>query len=130
MDREVLPQALLKAVASGGLTERQAGVLFRRGEEGVVLATLELTRRLALARGASSELPSVPLSTIPTYAKPAAQPRCERPGARPRHPGRWPAPDRTLQRRGHARHRPARRHHHRPLATAVPCRKYLSIPNG
>jgi transposase len=102
MDRDVLPQRLLKAVESGRVNEAQARAVFQRGEEAVVFAMLELARQLAVARGRGSETPSAPSSTIPPYAKPAAKGRRKRPGARLGHPGhRRPAPERVDQRREH-----------------------------
>lgn len=79
-----------KVLLDASLSEQQARELFRQGEEAVVFALLELTKRLAEAQGKSdpSLTPSTPSGMVPTYKKPPAGRRGKkRPGAKPGHPG-------------------------------------------
>ena len=82
----------------GELTEAQARILFRQGEEAVVFALLELTKRLAEAQGKNGPLapPSTPSGMVPVYEKPPTKRRGKkRPGAPAGHPGsRRSAPER------------------------------------
>ena len=85
-----IPYVAVAALRGASLSEEQARELYRQGEEAVVFALLELTKRLAEAQGKTdpSITPSTPSSMIPTYKKPPAKRRGKkRPGAKPGHPG-------------------------------------------
>ena len=66
-------------------------MIFERGQEAVVFALLELTKRLAEQRTAaaaqSHETPSTPSGMKPPYQKPTTKRRKRSPGAKPGHPG-------------------------------------------
>ena len=66
------------------LTEEQVRELYRQGEEAVVFALLELTKRLADARSPSIR-PSTPSGMIPLNEKPTKGKRRKTPGAKPGH---------------------------------------------
>lgn len=86
-----------KALLAASLSEEQARDLFRQGEEAVVFALLMLIKQLAELQGKAdpSLTPSTPSGMIPTYQKPPAKKRGQRPGAKPGHPGsRRPPPER------------------------------------
>lgn len=95
---KILSEGLLEVLRRGALTEEQARVIVSQGQEAVVFALLELTKRLAEAQGKSdpSVTPSTPSGMIPTYKKPPAKRRGKkRPGGKPGHPGsRRPTPER------------------------------------
>jgi transposase len=84
-----LDKSTRNALFAATLTEEQARVVYQRGEEAVVFALLELTKRLAEAQGKSdpSITPSTPSGMIPTYQKPAKGKRGKKPGAKKGHPG-------------------------------------------
>lgn len=85
-----IPNAAVAALLSASLNEEQARELYRQGEEAVVFALLELTKRLAEAQGKAdpSVTPSTPSGMIPTYKKPPAKGRGKkRPGGKAGHPG-------------------------------------------
>ena len=71
------------------LTREQAAAIYARGEEAVVFALLELTKRLAEAEARlnPSATPSRPSGMVPVYEKPAAKGRGQRqPAAKKGHP--------------------------------------------
>lgn len=82
------------------LTEGDARAIFAQGEEAVVFAILELSKRLAEQKAAepahSHDTPATPSGAKPPYSKPAAPGRGKkRPGRKLGHPGaRRKAPDR------------------------------------
>ena len=86
-----------------GLTEGHAREIFRRGEEAVVFALLQLAKQLADARGRGSPGahpgapgPSTPSGMRPVYTKPPRRTRKKRPGRQNGHPGaRRERPDRV-----------------------------------
>jgi transposase len=83
-------RSTLDVLRRGELTEAQARSLFRQGEEAVVFALLELTKRLAEAQDKTGPpaTPSTPSGMIPVYEKPPAKRRGKkRPGAKAGHPG-------------------------------------------
>ena len=86
-----LPGSLLDVLRAGTLNEEQARMIFERGQEAVVFALLELTKRLAEQRTAaaaqSHETPSTPSGMKPPYQKPTTKRRKRSPGAKPGHPG-------------------------------------------
>ena len=87
---KTLDKAARQALGAAALSEEQARELFRLGEEAVVYALLELSKRLAQAEGKLdlSATPSTPSGMVPVYEKPAAKGRGKkRPGAKQGHPG-------------------------------------------
>jgi transposase len=76
----------VQALRHATLSEEQARLLFRQGEEAVVFALLELTKQLAEARS-PSVTPSTPSGMIPTYQKRAKSKRGKTPGAKKGHRG-------------------------------------------
>lgn len=87
------------------LTRDQAAAIFAQGEETVVFALLELTKRLAQAELQlnPSATPSTPSGMVPVYEKPTAKRLGKkRPGAKQGHPGsRRPKPQRIDWRAEH-----------------------------
>jgi len=75
---------LVQALHQATLTEEQARELFRQGEEAVVFALLELTKKLAESRSPSVR-PSTPSGMIPVYEKPTKGKRGKKPGAKKGH---------------------------------------------
>lgn len=75
---------LLQALQQASLTEEQARELYRQGEEAVVFALLELTKKLAEARSPSVR-PSTPSGMVPVYEKPTKGQRGRKPGAKKGH---------------------------------------------
>jgi transposase len=84
-----LDKSTRNALLAATLTEQQARALYQQGEEAVVFALLELTKRLAEAQGKSdpSITPSTPSGMVPVYEKPAKSKRGKKPGAKKGHPG-------------------------------------------
>jgi len=88
-----------------GLTETRAREIFRRGEEAVVFALLQLAQQLAESQGKGSPSsntvsPSTPSGMRPVYLKPPSASRKKRPGRKDGHPGaRRSRPERIDQRR-------------------------------
>jgi len=105
MKDEVLPEATAELLRRAALTEEQAEAIFESGRDAVVFALLELTKRLAEARGAeetSDTKSSTPSGMIPVYEKPPAKPRQKRPGAKAGHRGaRRRKPERIDRRETH-----------------------------
>ena len=66
--------ATLDIALDAGLTAEQARVIYSRGEEAVVFALLELTKRLAEQKQAeaagSHQTPATPSGMKPPYTKP------------------------------------------------------------
>jgi len=91
VDTRLISEGAMRALRGASLNERQARVIFARGEEAVVFALLELTKQLAEQRakmGAEShQTPSTPSGMKPPYQKPRAKSRKKRPGGKPGHPG-------------------------------------------
>jgi len=93
-----LDNSTRNALLGARLSELQARELFRQGEEAVVFALLELSKRLAEAQGKAdpSVTPSTPSGMVATYKKPPTSQRGKkRPGAKKGHSGsrrrlRWP----------------------------------------
>ncbi|MBV8265259.1 MAG: IS66 family transposase [Planctomycetaceae bacterium] len=80
------------------LTEEQAREIFRQGEEAVVFALLSLAQQLADQPPSAAPVvtPTTPSSMVPSFLKPAAVRRRQRPGRKAGHPGaRRPTPDRV-----------------------------------
>ncbi len=92
-------RSTLETLRSGELTEAQARSLFQQGEEAVVFALLEMSKRLAEAqeKNGSWATPSTPSGMVPVYEKPPAKRRGKkRPGGKRGHPGsRRPSPERV-----------------------------------
>jgi transposase len=82
---------LLDVLRTGALSEEQARNIYKQGQEAVVFALLELTKRLAeqqtAGAGLSHQTPSTPSGMKPPYLKPPVKQRKRRPGAKPGHPG-------------------------------------------
>ena len=87
----VISDRAVQALRDASLTERQARMIYARGEEAVVFALLELTKQLAEQRAKTAAeshgTPSTPSGMKPPYRKPPAKLRKKRPGGRPGHPG-------------------------------------------
>ncbi len=84
--------ATLDIALDAGLTAEQARVIYSRGEEAVVFALLELTKRLAEQKQAeaagSHQTPATPSGMKPPYTKPPPSRRGKkRPGRKKGHPG-------------------------------------------
>ena len=97
---------LLDVLRNGALNEEQAQTIYKQGQEAVVFALLELTKRLAeqqaAAAGHSHQTPSTPSGMKPPYQKPSAKQRKRRPGAKPGHSGtRRKPPEHIDHRREH-----------------------------
>lgn len=90
-----------------GLTEGQARGIYRRGEEAVVFALLQLAKQLAESKAekginSNTVSPSTPSGMRPVYSKPPRSSRRTRPGRKNGHPGvRRDRPDRIDQRLEH-----------------------------
>lgn len=88
-----------------GLSAEQAREIYRRGEEAVVFALLQLAKQLADSqRGGTPNTvsPSTPSGMRPVYTKPPSTSRKKRPGRKNGHPGaRRAQPDRVEQWRDH-----------------------------
>lgn len=85
-----------------GLTEAQARVIYRQGEEAVVFALLHQAQLLAESQAKNvppnTVSPSTPSGMRPVYSKPPGSPRKKRPGRKNGHPGaRRSRPDRVDQ---------------------------------
>jgi len=91
VDTAVISDRALRALHAASLSERQARAIFAQGEEAVVFALLELTKRLAEQRAKtaaeSHETPGTPSGMKPPYQKPPVKSRKRRPGAKPGHTG-------------------------------------------
>ncbi len=99
-------QALLDAALCGELTEVDAQRLHGLGPEAVTLFALAMARRVAALEAAGTKAsipdPATPSGQVPVYAKPAANQRRKRPGARPGHPGtRRPRPEKIDDHQSH-----------------------------
>lgn len=84
--------ATLDISLGASLSEEQAREIYARGEEAVVFALLELTKRLAEQKAAeaaaSHQTPSTPSGMKPPYAKPTPSRRGKKkPGRKRGHPG-------------------------------------------
>lgn len=102
---DTLDVAALQAFLGPGLTEDQAALIFRQGQEAVVFALLNLAKQLAQKQRATPVGldPSAPSGQTPPYAKPPAKSRPNAKGARPGHPGqRRPSPTRIDHREEHS----------------------------
>lgn len=90
-------QTFATAVPLGpALTEQQAREIYQQGEEAVVFALLTLAQRLAGPHDSSTPgvTPATPSAMIPTFLKPKANGRRNRPGREKGHPGtRRPTPE-------------------------------------
>ena len=98
---EVVPDSVLEVLQRAALTEGQAEAIFEQGRGAVIFALLELSKRLAEARGPQAT-PSTPSGMIPVYKKPPAKSRKKQPGAKEGHPGsRRRVPDRIDRQETH-----------------------------
>lgn len=84
--------AALDIRLDGILTEDDARAIFWQGEEAVVFAILELSKRIAEQKSAepahSHDTPATPSGSKPPYSKPSTSPRGKKkPGRKPGHPG-------------------------------------------
>jgi transposase len=88
------------------LTEEQARAIFAQGEEAVVFALLDLSRKLAqqtsAEAGVSHQTPATPSGMKPPHAKPSVRRRGKKPGRKEGHRGsRRVAPSQIHHRKQH-----------------------------
>jgi transposase len=91
----------LDEVLGPSLTEKQARMIYRQGEEAVVMAMMKMAAKLAVLSG-PTPAPTTPSAMIPAYQKPPVAKSRKKPGAKDGHEGhRRAPPERIDQRREH-----------------------------